>query len=64
MMLETLVLLEQLERALAREHRVRKLNLNHTEKAFLDYVEEYVLDRNLAYFGHFERSGPLVKLIY
>ena len=32
-----LVLLEQLERALTREHRVRKLDLNHTEKAFLDY---------------------------
>ena len=32
-----LVLLEQLERALAREHKVCKLNLNHSEKAFVDY---------------------------
>jgi superfamily II DNA or RNA helicase len=32
-----LVLLEQLERALAREHKVCKLNLNHSEKAFADY---------------------------
>ena len=32
-----LVLLEQLEKALAREHRVRKLGLNHTEAAFSDY---------------------------
>ena len=32
-----LVLLEQLERALAKEHRVCKLNLNHTEAAFADY---------------------------
>ena len=32
-----LVLLEQLERALAREHRVRKLELNHSERAFSDY---------------------------
>jgi len=30
-------LLEQLERALAREHKVCKLNLNHSEKAFADY---------------------------
>ena len=32
-----LVLLEQLERALAKEHKVCKLNLNHSEKAFADY---------------------------
>ena len=32
-----LVLLEQLERALAKEHRVCKLNLNHSEAAFSDY---------------------------
>ena len=32
-----LVLLEQLEQALAREHRVRKLGLNHTERAFDGY---------------------------
>ncbi|MBT5573798.1 MAG: DEAD/DEAH box helicase [Alphaproteobacteria bacterium] len=32
-----LVLLEQLEKALAKEHRVRKLGLNHTEAAFSDY---------------------------
>ena len=32
-----LVLLEQLERALSREHKVCKLNLNHSEKAFVDY---------------------------
>ena len=32
-----LVLLEQLERALAKEHRVCKLNLNHSEAAFADY---------------------------
>ena len=32
-----LVLLEQLEKALAMEHRVRKLGLNHTEAAFSDY---------------------------
>ena len=32
-----LVLLEQLERALAKEHKVCKLNLNHSEKAFEDY---------------------------
>ena len=30
-------MLEQLERALAREHKVCKLNLNHSEKAFADY---------------------------
>lgn len=32
-----LVLLEQLERALSKEHKVCKLNLNHSEKAFADY---------------------------
>ena len=32
-----LVLLEQLERALSREHRVCKLGLNHSEAAFKDY---------------------------
>ena len=32
-----LVLLEQLERALGREHRVQKLNLTKNEKPFTDY---------------------------
>ncbi len=37
MLCHRLVLLEQLERALAKEHKVCKLNLNHSEKAFADY---------------------------
>ena len=32
-----LVLLEQLERALAKEHRVKKLELNHSDPAFANY---------------------------